>query len=108
MAQTLIPPNVARTEDTVWSLAWKRLAAALRDEGKYGCVVETGTTAVTSGGSPFFAIQMLEDTVFSLLTDTGATGDAMTGFTISAGQVIYGNFTAFTLTSGKVRAYRSY
>jgi len=70
--------------------------------GSAGCIVETGTTAVTGN---FYAIQVMNDATFSLLTDTTATGDAMTGFAIPAGMTIYGNFTAFTLTSGKVRAY---
>jgi hypothetical protein len=71
--------------------------------GQGGTVVETGTTALT--GLNVYAIQMLADTVFSTLTDAGASGDAMTGFTMLAGTIIYGEFTAITLTSGKIRAY---
>ncbi len=70
--------------------------------GEYGVVNETGTTAVTGR---FCAIQCLADTVFAVLTDTLATGDAITAITITSGTILYGNFTAFTLTSGKVRAY---
>jgi hypothetical protein len=72
--------------------------------GKYGAVTETGTTAVTGN---FAAIQMIEDTVFTTLTSSNWSGDAMTGVTFKAGQVIYGAFTAFTLTSGKVIAYKA-
>lgn len=71
------------------------------DYGQNGVVVETGTDAVTGD---FYAIQILETATFSTLTEANKTGDAMTGFAISP-TVIYGNFTAFTLTSGKVRAY---
>ncbi len=77
---------------------------AKRDHGQNGAVVETGTTAVTG---EFTHIQVLETANFSLLTELPAvTGDAMTGFDIATGLVLCGNFVAFTLTSGKVRAYR--
>lgn len=70
-----------------------------------GVVNETGTTAVTGD---FYAIQVLETANFATFTETGASGDAMTGFDIAAGTVIYNGMgiTAFTLTSGKVRAYK--
>jgi hypothetical protein len=71
----------------------------------HGVVVKTGTTAVTG---KFYAIQVLTDTVFSLLTENSKSGDAMTGFTIPAGTTIINGLgiTAFTLTSGRVRAYK--
>lgn len=72
--------------------------------GKYGAVVETGTTAIVG---QFAAIQMIEDTVFATLTSSNWSGDAATGVTFTAGTIIYGAFTAFTLTSGKVIAYKS-
>lgn len=72
--------------------------------GQRGVVDETGTTAITGGD--FYALQCLTDTVFSSLTETGKSGDAITGITISAGQILFGQFTAFTLTSGAVRAYK--
>lgn len=72
--------------------------------GQRGVINETGTTAVT--GIDCFAIQILTNAVFSSLTDDQATGDAITGITLTAGTVLFGNFTAFTLTSGAVRAYR--
>ena len=70
-----------------------------------GVVVETGATAVTG---KFYAIQVLSDATFSAFTENGKTGDVMTGFAIPAGTVIYNGLgiTAFTLTSGKVRAYK--
>ena len=71
--------------------------------GQAGTVVETGTTALS--GLNVYAIQCLTDTIFATLTDAGASGDAMTGFTLVAGSIIYGEFTAITLTSGSIRAY---
>ena len=70
-----------------------------------GVVTETGTTAVTGD---FYAIQVLEEATFSVFTENTASGDAMTGFSISAGTLIFNGkgITAFTLTSGKVRAYK--
>jgi hypothetical protein len=70
--------------------------------GENGGITETGTTAVTGD---FSAIQCLEDTVFSTLTRPDFTGDALTGVTLTAGTILYGKCTAFTLTSGKVIAY---
>lgn len=71
----------------------------------HGVVVETGTDAVTG---KFYAIQVLSDATFSAFTENGKTGDVMTGFAIPAGTVIYNGLgiTAFTLTSGSVRAYK--
>lgn len=70
--------------------------------GQAGVTVTTNTTAVTGS---FTAIQVLEDATFSVFTETGATGQAMTGFVIQAGTILFGRITAYTLTSGKVRAY---
>lgn len=72
--------------------------------GKYGATIETGTTAVTGS---FCAIFMIEDTEFSTLTSGNWDGDAGTSVTFKAGSTIYGAFTAFTLTSGKVIAYKA-
>lgn len=72
--------------------------------GEAGSVNETSTTAVTGD---FCAIQILNDAVFSLLTDALATGDAITSITIPAGITLFGKFSAFTLTSGAVKAYNS-
>ena len=51
-----------------------------------GSVVTTNTTAVTG---KFVAIQV------------------MTGFSIPTGMTIYGDISAYTLSSGKVRAYKA-
>jgi hypothetical protein len=70
-----------------------------------GVVVETGTTAITG---KFYAVQVLADAQFSVFTENAKTGDAMTGFTIPAGTILYNGLgiTAFTLSSGAVRAYK--
>lgn len=76
---------------------------ATAEFGQRGVIVETGTTALT--GLDAYAIQLLADTTFATLTEDNRTGDAMTGFSIPAGMIIYGNFRAVTLTSGAVRIY---
>lgn len=70
--------------------------------GQAGVTVTTNTAAVTG---TFTAITVLEDANFSAFTETGATGQAMTGFTIPAGTTLFGRITGYTLASGKVRAY---
>ena len=75
---------------------------AFGNGGENGVTVTTNNTAVTGS---FTAIQVLEDATFSVFTETGATGQAMTGFTVPAGVTLFGRITAYTLTSGKVRAY---
>lgn len=74
--------------------------------GAGGILVETGTTAQTGD---FCEILLLADTNFGVLTESraDALGDTMTGFVIPAGIVLKGKFSAFTLTSGKVRAMKS-
>ena len=77
--------------------------------GQAGAIVETSTTAIT--GKSIVAFQMLEDTVFAVLTPSDTTngygvpaanGDTLASITIPSGMTIYGHWTAFTLTSGKV------
>jgi len=67
-----------------------------------GVVVTTNTTAVAGA---FRTITVLADANFSAFTEVGASGQAMTGFVIPAGTDIHGDITAYTLASGKVRAY---
>ena len=76
--------------------------------GQNGGVYVTGTSA-TPG--EFCAIQALEATVIASLTsvayetDKAALTGTLTSIPLPAGVTIYGNFTTFTLTSGKVIAY---
>lgn len=73
-------------------------------KGENGAVIRTGTTATTGD---FDAILCLEDTVFASYTNILWSGDSLAGVTIPAGTVLFGHFTAFTLTSGKVIAYKA-
>ena len=65
-----------------------------------------GTDAVTG---TFFAIQATEDTVLaaqaSNITNLNDICTGQDATTLSAGTVLYGNFTSITLTSGAVIAY---
>lgn len=70
--------------------------------GQRGVIVETGTAAIT--GISAYAIQILTTANFATLTENQKTGDAMTGFDIDP-TVLYGDFTAVTLTSGRIRIY---
>lgn len=80
---------------------------AARQTGFYGAMTITTTGAKTGR---WCRIYFLADTVFTLLTDSTqeSGGDsAVTGVTYTAGHEIQGNFTAITLASGKVRAYKA-
>ena len=68
-----------------------------------GGVVVNDTTATTGR---FGAIQVINDAVFSAITAPEYTDASdLTTLTLSAGTVLYGRFTAFTLTSGVVVAH---
>lgn len=70
--------------------------------GAYGTVNTSSTVPVTG---TFCALQCITDCVFAALTEPNGTG-SLTGITIPAGQVLYGTFTGYTLTSGTVRAHK--
>lgn len=70
--------------------------------GQNGAIVRTSTTATTG---EFHCIQVIADAVFTSLTGN-YTGDSLAGVTLTAGTHLFGRFTAFTLTSGKVIAYK--
>jgi len=89
----------------MFNFSKKPAASTVEDvTGRGGNVVTTNTGAVTGD---FCAVQILEDANFSAFTETGSSGQAMTGFAIPAGVTLYGNITGYTLTSGKVRAYKA-
>lgn len=71
--------------------------------GQYGAVYKTSAAALSGG--PWGAIQATAAAVVSL-TASNWTGDATTAVDIPAGATIFGNFTAITLTSGKIIAYK--
>lgn len=66
-------------------------------------ILETGTTNITG---PIFAITIIADAVFSVLT--GMDGDTLAGVTFTAGITLYGNFTSVTLASGSIVVYKSH
>jgi len=75
--------------------------------GQYGVLYKT--TGLTSTGS-FGAIQALEASTLSVTTTnwneaTPAVPVALSPIAVPAGVTIFGNFTAFTVTTGKVLAY---
>jgi len=69
--------------------------------GQRGTINTANTTAVT--GVEVSCIQIVEDTVFTSLTEENATGTAH--LTWLRGEWIFGRITGYQLTSGKVRAY---
>lgn len=71
--------------------------------GQGGAVYVSDTTQ-TNGN--FGAIQAVADAVFTALVSGNWTGTT-TDIPLPAGVTIFGNFTSFTLTSGKVIAYRN-
>lgn len=72
--------------------------------GEYGAVYESGTTSVTGS---FGAIQVLADAVFTSLTASNWSGDTLASLSVPAGITLFGGFTAFQLTSGRVVAYKN-
>jgi len=77
--------------------------------GEYGVLYSGSTNKISaSTGFVIFRIDVLvAATLTSINADASApiTGD-FTGVAIPAGMSIYGKFTDFTLTSGKVLAYQ--
>ena len=92
--------------------------------GQAGALFHQGTDAIIAPtGSVFAAIQFIEDAVFDSTdgltavddsfwpnTQNGAIGidtdgDAVDSVTFSAGTTIYGRWSGFKLSSGKVIAY---
>jgi len=70
-------------------------------QGQYGFSVGTSGTA-TAG---YWAIQMLTDTTFS--TIAGRFDGTLTGVTIGAGNIIYGEFDSYTAGTGSVIGYKA-
>ncbi|HWL51353.1 MAG TPA: hypothetical protein VNQ90_02900 [Chthoniobacteraceae bacterium] len=69
--------------------------------GAHGAKVVTDTNEATG---PFYALTALDDSVVASATSSNVSGN-LTDLPLPAGTTIYGTFTAFTLTSGKVIAY---
>ena len=71
--------------------------------GQYGAVYKTAAAALTGG--PWGSIQATAAAVVDV-TASNWTGDTTTAVDVPAGATIFGNFTAITLTSGKIIAYK--
>lgn len=80
--------------------------------GQYGAEYISNTTAGT--GKNYCAITMLEDTTFTTLTTSNwSAGSTSSIYTTSAvtypkGLTIFGTFTAVTLLTGKIIAYKGF
>ena len=73
--------------------------------GQFGAVYKSSAGALSAGG-PWGAIQATAAAVVSLTSGNWTNSDATTAIDIPAGATIFGNFTAITLTSGKIIAYK--
>ncbi len=81
--------------------------------GQVGSILETGTDIVA--GHKILAIQFLEDAIFTSLTPESGTnryigstnnnGDSTASITFPQGLTIFGRWSGFQLSSGKVVAY---
>jgi len=77
----------------------------IRYLGQNGSDLVEDTTAMTGN---WFAIQIIEEAQFATLTDASMTVTGTLGsVTWPAGLLTFGAFTAFTLSSGAVQAYRT-
>lgn len=81
---------------------WKQIETDNLSLGSNGAKIVSDTSANTGS---FYAISFIEAGAFSALTGTNLQG-TWTGVTFPAGFVVYGRFSAFTLSAGKVVAYR--
>lgn len=66
-------------------------------------VTNTAANAAPTGQT-WYCVTPIADTVFTTLTGTNFTG-TVSGVTFPAGVPIFGDFSTFTLASGKVMAY---
>lgn len=72
--------------------------------GKAGAVYKTAAGALSGG--PWGAIQATAAAVVNVTSGNWTNSDASTAVDVPAGTTIYGNFTAISLTSGKIIAYK--
>jgi hypothetical protein len=62
------------------------------------------TTGAKTGSWAFIIV--IADCVFTTLTDANRDGDAVGSTSFAAGTMLFGTFTAITLASGSVVAYK--
>lgn len=72
--------------------------------GQFGAVYKTATGSLAGG--PWGAIQATAAAVVNVTSGNWTNSDGTTAIDIPAGATIFGNFTAITLTSGKIIAYK--
>ena len=74
--------------------------------GEFGSV---DAKAGDSGTGNYFAIQMLEDTVFATLTGRGHSfvSGTVANYTYPKNLIKYGHWTAYDITSGSCTLYKS-
>lgn len=72
--------------------------------GQYGAVYKSSAGALSGG--PWGAIQATAAAVVSVTSSNWTDSDATTSVDVPAGSTIFGNFTAVSLTSGKIIAYK--
>ena len=72
--------------------------------GQFGAVYKSAAGALSGG--PWGAIQATAAAVVSVTAGNWTNSDATTSVDIPAGATIFGNFTAVSLTSGKIIAYK--
>ena len=73
--------------------------------GQFGAVYKSSAGALSGG--PWGAIQATAAAIVSVTSGNWTDSDATTSVDIPAGATIFGNFTAVSLTSGKIIAYKS-
>lgn len=81
-------------------------ASLIKGTGGFGSILITDTTSYTG---EFFAIQVLEDSIFSSLLSTDMLNVeefVSQSIVAPAGLVISANFTTIQLDSGKIIAYK--
>lgn len=68
-----------------------------------------GSTFINTSGAKtgsWAFILVIADAVFTTLTDANRDGDAVSTTSFAAGTLLFGTFTAITLASGSVIAYK--
>lgn len=72
--------------------------------GQFGAVYRTDAGALSGG--PWGAIQATASAVVSVTSSNWTDSDAATAVNVPIGATIFGNFTAISLVSGKIIAYK--
>jgi len=73
----------------------------------------TGTNLTLDSTTPqtdcsyMCVVSHADDTVINTISFNGTEDTAFSGYEMTKGEVIYGNITAITLTSGRVRLYNN-